>query len=635
MDEIKTILRFGFPYLRRYWVRLVLGVLFGVLFGLSNGLFVWATKTLFERLDPPKPVITAVNEPLQDTEAAVSAPPVQDQPGRTPEVLHRVKTKAGETIDSFLPLKGRKVDLLQILGGLFLLPILGAFRGYIGYLSSYCMNWVSERVIKDLRLDVLLKLNSLSMDFFNKTTMGELLGRVNGDTTALYRCLSLGFSDLVKEPITIVGCVAALLWIDPQLTILAVVFTPLTVIPIRLLGKKAKKAVRSAMEMGMGQDSLLVEVYSSIRIVKAFNLENWQVDRFRKIYQKLVHIGMKNVQAKELINPTIEVISMFGLGVVIVFVFYSQTSMPNLVGFLTGVTLLYTPIKKLGGLHVYFQQASVGAQRLVSIFQVQPTVKDSPNAIPLRNFNREIKFQNVSFSYGDKPVLQDINLTIPKGMNLGIAGPSGSGKSTLINLVLRFYDPVSGSIKIDGHDFRDVSVKDLREQMALVSQDVVVFDQTFAENIACGRLDAKQEEIEAAARAANAHEFIMQKGGYQERVGERGVTLSGGQRQRLAIARAFVRNAPILVLDEATASLDSQAEAEVQEAIDKLSENRTVICIAHRLSTLRNCDQIIVVHDGRIKDRGSFQQLLRESPTFRDMAEKQGIRAPGMELAAR
>jgi subfamily B ATP-binding cassette protein MsbA len=649
MSEIKAILTFGFPYLKRYWPRLIIGIALGVLFGFSNALFVWSTKTLFERLTPEaqeKIVSKGLNVrmaqnfqiipiprsfPLVITHAAMPEPESEKKKKKreAPGAVKRFFAPFNAAVDRMLPLRGRKPDFLQILGGLLFLPILGAFRGYIGYLSSYCMNWVSERVIKDLRLDVLLKLNSLSLDFFNRTTMGELLARVNGDTTALYRCLSLGFSDLVKEPITIVGCVAALFWIDPKLTFLAVVFTPLTVIPIRLLGQKAKKAVRSALSMGMNQDSLLVEVYSSIRIVKAFNLEDWQVERFRKIYQRLVHIGMKNVQAKELINPTIEVISMFGLGIVVVFVFYSQTNVSELVAFLTGVTLLYTPIKKLGGLHIYFQQATVGAQRLIEIFGMQPTVKEKPNALPVKSFDTALSFENVNFSYGDKPVLQDINLVIPKGLNLGIAGPTGHGKSTFISLIMRFYDPVSGSIKIDGTDFRDVSVRDLRDQMAFVGQDVIIFDQTIAENIACGKLTATRAEIEAAAHAANAHEFIVNTPhGYETRVGERGVTLSGGQRQRLALARAFVRNAPILILDEATNSLDAHTEAEVQLAIDRLSHNRTVVCIAHRLATLRNCDEIIVIHEGRIKERGSFQHLIRHGWIFKWMAEKQGLVQP-------
>jgi ABC-type multidrug transport system fused ATPase/permease subunit len=654
MSEIKAILRFGFPYLKRYWVRLVIGIVLGIFFGFFNGLFVWSTKTLFERLTPEaetKSIAKGLTMHMARDVQIIPIPrsyplivystkagPAQPEPEKPkkkkralPPGIRTVASGFNNAVDRMLPLRGRKADLLQILGGLFFLPILGALRGYIGYLSSYCMNWVSERVIKDMRLDVLLKLNSLSLDFFNRTTMGELMARVNGDTTALYRCLSLGFSDLIKEPITIISCVLFLVWIDPKLTLLAVIFTPLTVIPIRLLGQKAKKAVRSALSMGMSQDSLLVEVYSSIRIVKAFNLEDWQVGRFRKIYQKLVHIGMKNMQAKELINPTIEVISMFGLGIVVVFVFYSQTNISELVAFLTGVTLLYTPIKKLGGLHVYFQQATVGAQRLIEIFQMQPSVKEKPDALPVKSFDTALSFENVNFSYGDNPVLQDINLIIPKGMSLGIAGPSGHGKTTLISLILRFYDPVTGSIKIDGTDFRDVSVKDLRDQMAFVGQEVVIFDQTIAENIACGKLDATPAQIEAAARAANAHDFIMQTPqGYQTRTGERGVTLSAGQRQRISIARAFVRNAPILVLDEATASLDSQSEAEVQGAIDRLSENRTVICIAHRLSTLRNCDEIIVVHEGRIKERGSFQHLIRHGWIFKWMAEQQGLVAPAL-----
>jgi subfamily B ATP-binding cassette protein MsbA len=625
MNEIRDILRFGAPYLKKYWTRLMIGVLLGVFFGFSNALFVGATTTIFRRLDPKEDKITAeelAKKAERDRKRSPLARKIHGQ-------LEGIKNSVNAGLDPILPKTGRKLDIYQILGGLLILPALGLFRGYVGYLSSYCMNWVSERVIKDMRLDVLCKLNSLSIDFFNRSTMGELLARVNGDTTALYRCLSLGFSDLVKEPVQIIGLVFALLWLDPQLTILALIFVPLTVIPIRVLGKKAKKAVQSSLTMGMSQDSLLVEVYSSIRIVKAFGLEDWQVERFRKMYEKLVGIGMKNVQAKELINPIIELISMFGLGVVIVFVFFLQKDIPDLIGFLMSVILLFTPIKKLGGLHIYFQQASIGSQRLIQIFKEEPTVKERPDALPVPAFRKSLTFENVSFSYGDKMVLEDINLVIPRGMKLGIAGPSGSGKSTLINLVLRFYDPVSGSIKIDGLDFRDVALKDLRLQMALVSQEVVIFDQTIAENIAAGKLGATPAEIEAASKAANAHDFIMATPqGYQTRVGERGITLSGGQRQRISIARAFVRNAPILVLDEATGSLDSQSESEIQATIDQLAENRTVICIAHRLSTLRNCDQVVVVHEGRIKERGSFDELLRTGPIFAWMAGKQGLRAP-------
>ncbi len=636
MKELKEIFRFGWPYLRRYRARLFSGILLGILFGLSNASFLWATKTLFERLDPDRPVQTVSAGANQKNEKLIVANKTKESPKKKNPVSIAAKQFSknfNNAIDPWLPKAGRDLDFQQILGGLLFLPILIGLRGSIGYLSSYCMSWVSERVVKDLRLDLLIKLNSLSLDFFNRSTIGEILARVNGDTNALYRCLSLGFSDLIKEPVTIIGIITGLLWVDWKLTLLAMIFVPLTVIPIRVLGKKARKAVTSSLTAGMTQDSLLVEVFSSIRIVKAFCLEDRQVNRFRKIYDQLVHIGMKTVQAKELVNPIIEVISMLGLGIIIIFIFKSHQTVPKLVGFLTGIIMLYTPIKKLGGLHVYFQQASVGAGRLIHIFREQQSVKENPQAEHFAHFTRQLSFENVSFSYGAKTVLKNISIKIPHGTKLGLAGESGSGKSTLVNLIFRFYDPTHGAIKIDGKDLRELSVFDLRQQMALVSQEVIIFDQSVAENIACGKLDATAPEIEAAARAAHAHEFIMHlPRGYETRVGERGVTLSGGQRQRLAIARAFIRNAPILVLDEATASLDSQSEAEVQVAINRLSENRTVICVAHRLSTLANTDEIIVLSQGKIIEQGSFEELLRTGGAFANMAKRQGIFSESHQL---
>jgi subfamily B ATP-binding cassette protein MsbA len=407
-----------------------------------------------------------------------------------------------------------------------------------------------------------------------------------------------------------------------------VMFIPTIFIPIRILSRKSKKAFTSSTMAGVSQDSLLVEVFSSIRVVKAFCLESFQIERFRAIYNRLVHIGMKSVQSRELINPIIEVLSVMGLGFVIVFIFYTHRTIPNMAGFLTGVVLLYTPIKRLGALPVLFQQAGVGSERLISIFNMQPTVREKPDAVPLKDFRRALTFENVTFAYGKHPALRDFSLAVPRGFKLGIAGESGSGKSTFINLLFRFYDPGSGAIKIDGHDLRDVSVNDLRHLLALVSQEIVLFDQTVAENIAMGRpgAPATQVEIEAAARASYAHDFIMRlPNGYNTKIGETGKLLSGGQRQRIAIARAFFRNAPILVLDEATGNLDSNAEGEVQAAIERLARERTVICVAHRLSTLAKMDEIIVLADGQIVEQGSFQELLRAGGVFAGLAAKQGL----------
>jgi subfamily B ATP-binding cassette protein MsbA len=290
--------------------------------------------------------------------------------------------------------------------------------------------------------------------------------------------------------------------------------------------------------------------------------------------------------------------------------------------------LLFQPVKKLAGLHILMEQAGVGVQRLKELLAEQPSVKEPLDPKPLRPFEKEIAFDNVTFAFGKKVVLRNFSLTIPRGFRLGLAGESGCGKTTALNLLFRFYDPAQGCVKMDGLDLREVSLHDLRRQMALVSQDIVIFDQTVAENIACGKLGvrATREEVEAAARAAFAHDFILHLPlGYDTHVGERGVNLSGGQRQRLAIARAFVRNAPILVLDEATAALDSKSEAEVQAAIDRLAEHRTVICVAHRLSTLASMDRIIVLADGQIVESGGFEKLLRTSGSFAAMAARQGM----------
>jgi subfamily B ATP-binding cassette protein MsbA len=392
------------------------------------------------------------------------------------------------------------------------------------------------------------------------------------------------------------------------------------------VGRKLRKVAKAGYLKGTEQDSLMVEVYGNMKTVKAFGMEQTQLGRFKEIYQRLARLGMKRLQAKHLQNPVIELLSMLGVGAVVVFVFFTGKSAPELIGFLTGMVMLYQPIKKLGGLNAYYQEAAVGVDMLERMFATKPLIKDAADARDLLHISEAVRLEGVTFAYESEPVLREVDLELPKGMRLGIAGESGVGKSTLANLLLRFYDPQEGRITIDGTNICEVTLESLRGQMALVSQEVVIFDQTVAENIACGKLDASRGEIEEAAKAANAHEFIRDlPKGYDTRLGEQGARLSGGQRQRIAIARAFVRQAPILILDEATAALDSKAEAEVQGAIERLEEGRTVLCVAHRLSTLRNMDRIIVLEAGRIVESDSFDDLLRRDGVFAQMARKQGL----------
>jgi ABC-type multidrug transport system fused ATPase/permease subunit len=638
MGNIKMVFRFGWPYLKRYWVRLVLGVALGLVFGLTNASFVWATKTIMERLEPPEKV--AAKTELQ--RAKVAAPDTADNDAsqvesapRKNKAAAKFKHRIDNTVDPWLPRMGRDLDWRQVVGGILFMPLLLSLRATASYSSSYCIGWASEQMINSMRLDVLEKLSSMSLDFFTRSTTGDLLTRINGDTAALLRCLRLGAADLIKESVTLIVLFCTLLFLNPLLTMCVMLFIPLVLFPVSVLAKKVRRASKSARGGEILQTSQLVELINGIRIIKAYHLEHTQIERYRKTSRGILRQGMRGLRARELTAPLIELIYMLGFGVMMIFIFYTKVGITDFVSFLVSMLLFFAPVKKLANVHIMFEQASFGVTRLAQLLQMKPSVTEPVAPKPITEFKSEIVFKDVGFAYAKRPVLQNLNLTIPRGRNLGIAGPSGSGKSTLINLLFRFYDPTSGGITIDGLDLRDIRFHDLRQLMALVSQDVILFDATVAENILCGREGATREEVHAAAQAAHAHEFIKHLPlKYDTRVGERGLTLSTGQRQRISIARAFIRNAPILVLDEATASLDSQAEAEVQSAIDRLSENRTVICVAHRLSTLAACDEIIVLEKGAVVERGGFEELLDRQGVFSSMARRQGITPRGPMAAA-
>lgn len=627
MRDLRKVLRFIWPYFRRYWGRLAAGVVLGLLFGLSNAGFVWATKALIGRMSPQPPAAIRIDE---TTRSSGALPEFGDTGlGRG---LTRVQTtwnrRAGEWMDSWLPLAGRPLDWRQLVGGLLLFPLVAAFRGSVGFLGNYCMLWVSERVVNDLRVAVFRKLSNLSLGYFSQSTTGDAVTRVSGDTVMVQRCMSHGFSDLITEPATMLAILVTLFVMDWQLTLSALVLFPFCVFPVVVLGRKAKKASRASRHSIVTQTSQLVEFLSGIRVVKAFGLEQRQIERFERLSRDLLRNSVRGRKAKEQVNPIIETVAMFGIGLLIVYVAYQQLTVDYMAAFLAGMAFFYTPVKKLAAIHVLLEQTSISVERLIQIMAERPTVLEPAHPIPLERFRHAIEFDGVTFSYGAEPVLEEIRFKLRRGERVGVAGESGSGKSTLVNLLFRFYDPTHGVIRIDGHDLRQVSLFDLRQQMALVSQEVVVFDLTVAENIACGKSNATRAEIEAAAVAADADTFIRRlPQGYDTRIGERGVTLSGGQRQRISIARAFIRDAPILVLDEATASLDSAAEAEVQAAIERLEENRTVLCIAHRLSTLATMDRIVAISAGRVIEEGTFETLLRNQGSFAAMARRQGILA--------
>ena len=630
MRDLKIILGFGWKYMRPYWRRVVIGIVVGCICGLTASLFLWAAGVLTERLEKKEPTAVVCSNCGLENKVVPKAKAEKIQDAFFPEMRARAaqwNQNLNDTIDPWLPRAGVPLDARRVLGTLLFLPLIALLRGVTDYVSNYCMGWAGERVVNDLRSDVLAKLTSLSLDYFTRGSTGDMLTRVNMDTMSLHRALRQAGSDLVRESFTVLSAFVVLWWLDWKLALFIALMIPIIAIPLTVLGGKTRRAGRGSRSASVRQNSLLVEALSGIRVLKAFNLEAHQNERYRQHARELIRHTMKTVQAKELSGPFMELVSALGISVVLVYLFWSNRPMPELVMLIGALAFLMAPLKKLASLHLAFEQAGAGVERLVELLREKPSVVEPASPKPLANFSREIRFENVDFTYGPRAVLRDVSLTIPRGFKLGIAGESGSGKSTLINLLFRFYDATGGSVKIDGIDVRDLSFADLRGPMALVSQDVFVFRTRVAENIAAGRMGATRAEIEAAARAALAHEFIMQlPEGYDTVIGERGMTLSGGQRQRLALARAFVRNAPILVLDEATASLDSESEMEVQVAIDQLEKNRTVICIAHRLSTLANMDQIIVLSkEGRIAEQGSFDDLVRAKGLFARMAAKQGI----------
>ncbi len=611
MEQLRLIARFLWPWVRRYRLRLAGAVLAGALFGASNAGVLWLTRTVLERLeDDPAPAAESV-------EAA---------PG---EGLAAEAGAVDRFLDRWLPRRGEPAGMLQYLSLILGLPLLISIRSSWEYLSAYWMSWVGERVVNDLRVKVLGKLSGLPLGYFDKAKMGDMITRINGDTLMLQNCITHGIKNSVSHPVTVLVVFLYLVRMDWQLMLGIAALLPGTLVPLLIFGRKARAASAGRVRANVVQSSLLVEMLSAIRVVKAYCLESREVERFRNLSRQIFSHTMRGVRAQEIVGPIIETLSMLAVGTLIVFVILTDRSIADLVTFFAGLFMFYESIKKLAKLHVLFSQTSVGVQRLESILAEQPEVADPGRGLPVDRFERGIRFQGVSFAYREEQVLEDIDLAIPRGTRLGIAGESGSGKTTLIHLLLRFFEPDRGRILLDGADLADLRVRDCRQLMALVSQDVVVFDQSVADNIGCGRAGATREEIERAAEQAHATGFIRElEHGFDTWLGERGVTLSGGQRQRIAIARAFVRDAPILILDEATASLDARSEAEVQLAIDDLARSRTVICIAHRLSTLRSMDRIVVLEKGRIREEGSYESLLSAGGAFAAMARRQGIADP-------
>ena len=578
-----------YGYVKPYKARFVLGLSLGVAFGMVNSLLplvvARVTSTIFHGA-APNPMALRSNLAILNT--------------------------------------GPKINSIVLI--CLAIPAIMTVRSLCSYGNSYYMNWVSNKVVTDIRGQLFGKIVRHSMDFFNKMRSGFLMSRITNDTRAMQMALTSVSSDLFKQPVAVVGAITVLLVMDWKFTVVTLILFPACLLPIRIYGRRARKAVQSQYE-GMGEMLVTMqETFAGIRVIKSFARETHQEKSFKRSNQLQFSQMMRLIRSMEAVGPLVETIAAIGVGMALLYVYAANLSAGRFFGLITGIFLLYDPIKTLSKIHIVMQQSIAATTEIFSILDSEPTVRNAPNAVELTSSQGRIDFENVTFRYANTvtDAVSNLNLHIERGKTYALVGASGAGKSTILSLILRLYDPTSGAVKIDGRDLRSVTQKSLREQIGLVTQETFLFHDTIFKNIQFGRLDATPEEIYEAAHTAFAHDFIIaQRNGYETIIGDKGCLLSGGQQQRLAIARAVLKNAPVLLLDEATSSLDSESEQQIQKALEKLTTGRTVIAIAHRLSTVLSADQIVVMDYGHIKEIGTHAELLDKSGYYRRLYDHQ------------
>jgi len=504
--------------------------------------------------------------------------------------------------------------------GIFLLVPLGIIalfiiRGIARFTYDTALKLAGQKAIQDIRNDAYAGNVRQDMAFFNSQSTGELMSRMTNDIGAMQEGMASVVCGLFRDMISAGSLLGVIFSRNWQLALISFIVIPATAYPAQLIGKKIKNASGRSLNVMGGLTAILQETFSGIKVIKAFGLEDKTIERFRRVNLEYFNQVRRFIKYESLAMPVSEAIISFGVAGVIYFggnqVMSGRMSASELFSFITAMVMVFTPIKKLQGSYNILQRSAGAAERVFQTLDRQRAIVDHAGARDIGRSSGRVEFSNVSFSYGEEAILHDISLTAENNQMIALVGPSGGGKSTLVSLLPRFYDVSAGAIRIDGHDLRDLTLDSLVAQIALVDQETTLFNETIANNIRYGKPTATLDEVTAAAQAAFAHDFIMQlPEGYDTNIGDRGVRLSGGQRQRICIARAILKNAPILILDEATSALDTESEQMVQKALDNLMVNRTTFVIAHRLSTVLHADVIIVLEKGRIVERGSHDELL-------------------------
>lgn len=579
-------------YLVPYKKRFVLGLLCGVFAGLLTGSIPLVIKYVGDKVLPGG---MSIQNPLQA---------VQNDPVGGPETGGSIATVVWIT---------------------FLIPLVMILRGIFSYLNSYCLAWVSFRVLRDVRTQLFTHLMSQSLGFFSRAKSGKLIARVINDTRVAQNALVSIAGDVVKDPVAVLSGLVALVIIDWRFSLTTLILFPICMVPVAVFGRKVRKAGKAEENEAGAMAVILQETFAGIRVIKSFAREGYQGAQFSQSSDTQCRNSLRVRKAVDIVQPLIESIAAVGVMVAILYVYFFDLSIIKFAALCLGMQMLYNPVKSLSRIPMMMQKCMASATNIFDLLKMESPIQDAPDAKPVVNPKGHIRFDNVTFSYGsDQAALREINLEIEPHKQYALVGSSGAGKSTILSMLLRFYDPQTGSISLDGHDLRSLEQKSLRENIGMVTQETFLFHDTIYENIRYGRLDATEAEIEAAAKLAYAHDFILaQPDGYRTVVGDKGCLLSGGQQQRLAIARALLKDAPILLLDEATSALDSESERIIQAALERLAQGRTVIAIAHRLSTILKSDKIVVMDHGRIVDVGPHTELLERSPLYRKLYKLQ------------
>lgn len=499
--------------------------------------------------------------------------------------------------------------------------------------SSAVMVPLRTGIVKDMRMQLYNKIIYLPIGFFSQERKGDIIARISGDVQEVENSITSTLDMLIKNPILIIIYLGVLFYMSWQLTIFTILFAPVVILIMSSIGRHLKADSKEAQQYWSDTMSQVEETLGGLRIIKAFLAEKKMSDRFDNVTGNMRNKNNQVATRQSLAHPVSEFLGSVMIAIVLWFgatLILGDHAMIDAPAFMSYIAILYSviqPIKDLSRAAYGIPRGLASMERIDAILTAENIINDSEEAINIKGFEKEIRFEDVCFSYEDgREVLSHIDLTIEKGKTVAIVGASGAGKSTLVDLIPRFYEASSGRITIDGTDIRKISLHSLRSIMGNVNQDPILFNDTIFNNIAFGVGGARQEDVEAAARIANAHDFIVEKEeGYQTNIGDRGVKLSGGQRQRLSIARAILKNPPVLILDEATASLDTESERTVQDALDKLMSSRTTIAIAHRLSTIRNADEIIVMDEGRIVERGRHDDLMSKDGFYKKLHDMQSI----------